>query len=281
TSSTSCSRGRFISSTSQRGPATRAITIEERTRKIVASVSQSTAGRNSRGPLSRSTTRSGPPWLPVDSDKNSEKRRAWPAGPVPSISARCLGMRRRSTARLIGRFAADLSARGYGRCVNVALALLLASLNAAAVQTRWIEGTLRGFPVVRQADGRRIGEGTLTQSIEDGKLHSLGIFDLHDGRRVREETVLDQEPRLRQRCWKWTETRGKDVLREFSVDLTTGHATAVKRSKDDVDTWDEHLDGTQDAFAGVGSMYALKNLSERLDRGEQIELTAVVFTSKP
>ncbi|HYV67018.1 MAG TPA: hypothetical protein VE964_12305 [Myxococcales bacterium] len=165
--------------------------------------------------------------------------------------------------------------------MNVALALLLASLNAAAVQTRWIEGTLRGFPVVRQADGRRIGEGTLTQSIEDGKLHSLGIFDLHDGRRVREETVLDQEPRLRQRSWKWTETRGKDVLREFSVDLTTGHATAVKRSKDDVDTWDEHLDGTQDAFAGVGFMYALKNLSERLDRGEQIELTAVVFTSKP
>ena len=28
-------------------------------------------------------------------------------------------------------------------------------------------------------------------------------------------------------------------------------------------------------------MYAVKNLTERLDRGEKIELTAVVFTAKP
>ena len=165
--------------------------------------------------------------------------------------------------------------------MNVVAALLFAALTAAPVETRWVEGTLRGFPVVRQADGRAIGEGTLTQFIEYGKLHSEGIFDLRDGRTVREETVLEQHPRLRQRFWSWKETRGKEVLREFSVDLATGHAKARKLTSDGVDTWDEHLDGTQDAFVGVGFMYAVKNLTERLDRGEKIELTAVVFTAKP
>jgi hypothetical protein len=165
--------------------------------------------------------------------------------------------------------------------VNVVAFLLFASLHAAVVETRWIEGTLRGFPVVRDAQGREIGEGTLTQYIEDGKLHAQGVFDLRDGRRVREETVLEQHPRLRQVFWSWRETRGGEVLREFSVDLTTGHATARKRSGDGFDTWDEHLDETQEAFVGVGFMYAVKNLTERLDRGEKIELTAVVFTAKP
>jgi len=163
----------------------------------------------------------------------------------------------------------------------VVAALLFAALSAAQVETRWVEGTLRGFPVVRQADGHLIGEGTLTQYIEDGKLHAQGIFELRDGRTVREETVLEQHPRLRQRFWSWRETRGDEVLREFSVDLSTGHAKARKRTADGVDTWDEHLDGTQDAFVGVGFMYAVKNLTERLDRGEKIELTAVVFTAKP
>ena len=76
----------------------------------------------------------------------------------------------------------------------MAALLLLASLPAAALETRWIEGTLRGFPVVRDAEGRVIGEGTLTQFIEDGKLHAQGVFDFRDGRRVQEETVLEQLP---------------------------------------------------------------------------------------
>jgi hypothetical protein len=166
-------------------------------------------------------------------------------------------------------------------CVNVTVLLLLAALPAAAVETRWIEGTVRGFPVVRDAEGRQIGDATLTQYIEDGKLHAEGIFDLRDGRRLQETTVLEQRPQLRQLFWTWKETRGDQVLREFSVDLTTGHATARKKSGDGFDTWDDHLDGTKDAFAGVGFMYAVKNLTERLDRGEKIEVTAVVFTTKP
>jgi hypothetical protein len=167
-------------------------------------------------------------------------------------------------------------------CVKVAALLLLAAaLPAGAMETRWIEGTIRGFPVVRDAEGRQIGEGTLTQYVEDGKLHAQGIFDLRDGRRLREEAILEQRPQLRQLSWSWEETRGGEVLRRFAVDLTTGHATARKRTTDGADTWDDHLDDTREAFAGVGFMYAVKNLTARLDKGEKIELTAVVFTAKP
>jgi hypothetical protein len=165
--------------------------------------------------------------------------------------------------------------------VNACALLLAASLAAAGVPTRWVEGTLRGFPVVRTPDGRAIADGSLTQVIENGKLHAIGTYDFHDGRRVREDTVLEQHPQLRQVSWSWEEKRGDVLLRSYSVDLTTGHATARKRGSDGFDTWDDHLDGTNGAFVGVGFMYAVKNLTERLDKGDKVQLTAVVFTAKP
>jgi hypothetical protein len=159
--------------------------------------------------------------------------------------------------------------------------LLAASASAPGVPTHWPEGTLRGFPIVRSMDGRAIADGALVQVLENGNLRAEGIYQFHDGRQVREVTVLEQNPRLRQLSWSWEERRGDDVVRSYAVDLTTGHATVRKRTKDGWDTWDEHLDGTAGAFVGVGFMYAIKNLTERLDRGEKIELTAVVFTAKP
>jgi hypothetical protein len=165
--------------------------------------------------------------------------------------------------------------------VNAVALLLAASLSAGGVPTRWVEGTLRGFPVVRTPDGRAIADGSLIQSIENGKLHAQAVYDFRDGRRIREETVLEQHPLLRQLSWSWEEQRGKDVVRSYSVDLTTGHATVRKHGSDGVDSWDDHLDGTKGAFVGVGFMYAVKNLTQRLDDGEKIGLTAVVFTPKP
>ena len=165
--------------------------------------------------------------------------------------------------------------------MNAVALLLAASVAATGVPTRWVEGTLRGFPIVRTADGRAIANGELTQVIENGKLHARAVYDFNDGRRVREETVFEQQPLLRQLSWSWEERRGNEVLRSYSVDLTTGHATARKRGSDGFDTWDDHLDDTNGAFVGVGFMYAVKNLTERLDKGEKIPLTAVVFTAKP
>jgi hypothetical protein len=165
--------------------------------------------------------------------------------------------------------------------VSVIALLLAASVSAPGVPTQWPEGTLRGFPVVRSADGRAQADGLLTQVLDKGKLHAEGVYEFHDGRQIREVTELEQQPRMRQLSWSWEERRGAEVLRSYAVDLTTGHATVRKRTSDGWDTWDEHLDDTAGAFVGVGFMYAIKNLTERLDRGEKIQLTAVVFTAKP
>ena len=72
--------------------------------------------------------------------------------------------------------------------------MLAASVSAPGVPTRWVEGTLRGFPIVRAMDGRAIADGALTQSIEDGKLHAEGVYEFRDGRQVREVTVFEQHP---------------------------------------------------------------------------------------
>jgi hypothetical protein len=163
----------------------------------------------------------------------------------------------------------------------LAVAAMCAAMPAWGVPLRWPEGTLRGFPVVRDASGQQIAEGTLTQWIEDGKLHVTGTYAFKDGRVVEEQTVLSQHPELAQLRWSWEERKGGEVQRSYSIDFTTGHAVAHKRGED---VREDHLDDAKQlgrAFAGVGFMYAVKNLVADLEKGGEVELTAVAFTPKP
>jgi len=163
----------------------------------------------------------------------------------------------------------------------LAVAAMCAAMPAWGVPLRWPEGTLRGFPVVRDASGQQIAEGTLTQWIEDGKLHVMGTYAFKDGREVEEQTVLSQHPELAQLRWSWEERKGGEVQRSYSIDFTTGHAVVHKRGED---VREDHLDDAKQlgrAFAGVGFMYAVKNLVADLEKGGEVELTAVAFTPKP
>src|SRR5438445_7069627 len=110
-------------------------------------------------------------------------------------------------------------------------ALLLVAalaLPGSAIETRWLEGTLRGFPVIRDAQGHLIGDGYLTQWVEDGNLHVVARYELRDGRSIEEQAGLAQRPELRQMRWSSEERRAGEVVRAFSVALETGHATARK-----------------------------------------------------
>jgi hypothetical protein len=161
------------------------------------------------------------------------------------------------------------------------MALMCVALPALGVPLHWPEGTLRGFPVVRDEAGKQIATGTLTQWIEDGNLHVSAQYDFNDGRVVEEKTVFAQRPELSQLRWSWEERQGADVQRSYSVDFTTGHAVAHKRGEE---AREAHLDDARKpgrAFAGVGFMYAVKNLTEDLDKGAKVELTAVAFTPGP
>jgi len=167
------------------------------------------------------------------------------------------------------------------KAAMLAVVAMCAALPAQAVPLRWPEGTLRGFPVVRDASGRQIANGTLTQWIEDGKLHVTGTYDFEDGRVVEEQTVLQQHPELAQLRWSWEERKGTEVLRSYSIDFITGHAVVHKRGEDDREDQLDDARKPGHAFAGVGFMYAVKNLIPDLEKGGEIELTAVAFTPKP
>src|SRR5207248_2182526 len=129
------------------------------------------------------------------------------------------------------------------------------------------------LPVVRDASGQQIADGTLTQWIEDGNLHVTGTYVFKDGRVVEEQTVLSQHPELAQLRWSWEERKGTEVERSYSIDFTTGHAVVHKRGED---VREDHLDDAKQlgrAFAGVGFMYAVKNLVADLEKGGAVELT--------
>jgi hypothetical protein len=156
-------------------------------------------------------------------------------------------------------------------------ALLVCFALVAAIEPRWQEGALRGFPVLRDTEGREIAQGILTQWIEGTDLHVAARYQFRDGRTVEERTVLAQKPSLAQLRWSWEERRGEAVQRRFAVDLVTGEATARKGK----DHWETKLDDTAGAFVGVGFMYAVKNLTERLDKGEHVHMTAIAFLPRP
>ena len=160
--------------------------------------------------------------------------------------------------------------------------LLLVLPLAVDIEVRVPEGTLHGFPIVRDETGRSIGVGDMKQWIERGRLHVQLEIDLADGRHIEEKTVLAARGRLEQLTWSIEERRGKAVLRKFSLDLASGRATTSKVREDGgTDSADVRLDGTRGAFCGIGISYAVKNQMVRLDAGEAVTLSVVAFTPKP
>ena len=152
---------------------------------------------------------------------------------------------------------------------------------ALAVEAGSLQGAARGFPEMYDAAGKPVADGNLAQWVDGGVLHVKLVFDYADGRRTEENATFEQQPALRQLAWSFAETRGGAVARRFDVDLATGKATAHKVGDGGGD-WRETLDlKPGQTFAGIGFMYALSSLRERLLGGEKVELVAVAFTPKP
>ena len=163
----------------------------------------------------------------------------------------------------------------------VALTLLVA-LPTSAVEWTSFEGNARGFPVLRDASGRRLADGDFTQWLENDRLHVRIAYIFDDGRRVEEEVVFRQRPQLAQETWSFRELQGKKRVRAFTVDLRTGAASAMKEEKGESKHWSDTLDVVEgQTFAGFGFSLAIKALRPRLLKGETITLTGVGFAPKP
>lgn len=169
-----------------------------------------------------------------------------------------------------------------GRTCIAALAFsVLVIVPAGAIEWTHFETAVRGYPVMRDANGRRIADGNFVQWIAKDGLH-VQITYAGRGKRMEETVVLQQRPELAQRAWRWRETANGRTIRSFDMNFVSGTATASKVEKGETKHWSDTLDVEPGrTFAGFGFTMAAKALRDRLVKGETVELKAVGFTPSP
>ena len=145
-----------------------------------------------------------------------------------------------------------------------------------------LEGAVHGFPELLDLQGKKLADGEFTQWIEGGRLHVTIVYDYGGGHRVEERSVFQQEPKLVQESWSWSEFDNGQLLRHFEMDFKTGKARAAKRKNNELKYWFRDIKvqpGT--TFAGFGFALAIKTLHQRLVEGQTVQLQAVGVTPKP
>ena len=153
---------------------------------------------------------------------------------------------------------------------------------ARAIESKIFETGVRGYPVMRDAGGRAIADGTFVQWIEKDRLHVQITYTGSNGHRMEETIVMRQRPELVQDAWQWRELQGGKPFRTFEVNFATGAANASKLEKGETKRWSDTLDVERgNTFAGFGFTMAAKALRERIVKGETVELKAVGFTPSP
>lgn len=169
-------------------------------------------------------------------------------------------------------------------CVIAGFMIIWAMLlsPAAALDITAPEGPNRGFPVLRDLDGRTLAHADFVQWLENGVLHVKLTYDFGGQRRIEEQAGFRQMPRFHQETWSWTELSAGTVLRRFRVDFASGVANAEKLQEQGPQRWSEKIDiAPGRSFAGIGFVFAVRHLRERLVAGEPVELRAVAFTPQP
>lgn len=160
-------------------------------------------------------------------------------------------------------------------------------LETAAAQLSGIEVTqftasAHAYPVMRDLEGKELGDGEFTQEISDHLLRIRIFYHLGQGHTIEEKAAFVQNSALTQKEWSWQERRDGDLEREYKVDFDSGKATSRKREGNGLEERSDEVKiepGT--TFAGFGLVLALQNLRDRLVKGEAIELHAVGFTPGP
>ena len=96
----------------------------------------------------------------------------------------------------------------------VVSALLL--LEAAAAQLSGIEVTqftasAHAYPVMRDLEGKELGDGEFTQEISDHLLRIRIFYHLGQGHTIEEKAAFAQNSALTQKEWSWQERRDGDL----------------------------------------------------------------------
>lgn len=143
------------------------------------------------------------------------------------------------------------------------------------------EGNARGYPVMRDVDGRKLADGDFSQWVAGDGLHVRIRYVFGHGRTITEEAAFRQNPQLTQRSWSWRDVKSGATARRFAVDFDRGVATAETHDDGDHEYSEKVDTGGERAFAGFGFSLAISSLRQQLVRGERVTLKAVGFTPKP
>jgi hypothetical protein len=167
-------------------------------------------------------------------------------------------------------------------CFSALALAALATTPARAIEWPYLESSVRGYPVMRDMNGKRVADGAFVQWTDKDGLHVKITYSALDGRTMEETIVLRQRPELTQDRWQFRELQHGKTLRTFTVNLATGVATAEKLEDGEMKRWNETLDVERGkTFAGFGFTMAAKALRTRLMHGETVELKAIGFTPQP
>jgi hypothetical protein len=160
---------------------------------------------------------------------------------------------------------------------------LAATLRAGAVELRYPQADLHGFPSMQNEAGKFIADGELTQRKEGTRLLVRGTWRFRDGRVAVEDDVFALRPELAQQSFRWVERRGETELRRFEVDFRSRKAHVQKLEGTEHKRWDDTLDlEPGKAFAGYGTALAVAQLRDSLAAKDAVaELTFVGFTPEP
>jgi hypothetical protein len=154
--------------------------------------------------------------------------------------------------------------------------------SAGAVKLTSFEGSLHGFPALRELNGKKLADGEFSQWLEGERLHVRLTYQFPRNHRIEERAEFRQKPELVQEKWTWRELKDGKPFRRFEVDLGSGQANAEKQEERDLKRWSEKIDVEPGrTFAGFGFALAIKNLREPLTSGSTVELKTVGFTPKP
>jgi len=168
------------------------------------------------------------------------------------------------------------------RRMLVVIGLCMASA-AGAVPLQYPEGDLWGFPALSDLQGKLLGRGRFGQWVDGRGIHVKVNYDQLNGDRI-EETALMSTARsqLAQREWTWQRASGGQVVERYAMSFDTGEARAVVLKNG---RREEHraklrvVDG--ETFCGIGFVFAVRNLEDRLARGEKVELEGIAFLPRP
>ncbi len=178
--------------------------------------------------------------------------------------------------RTVGRCRA-----GMGLAVLMALsALAYPSADAAPVAVRFPEGMAHGFLLVRSLTGEIIGQGEMTQVVQEGDLvESHLIFNFKDGSLHDESVTFAQQRVFTMLRYRLTQ-RGPSFPDQIEVSVDRSTAEYKVRSKTGQEGKEEMLTGAftlpKDVYNGIFVTMLLN-----LPKGASETVSFLAFTPRP